>query len=210
MAGKRFTHGKGGDRVEVYALCHQEARRAAYRLLALAAREVWGLEALPTVARLEGGKPVFAARQDMHFSISHSGSLAVCALDGAPVGVDVQTVRAGSPRLLRRVCAPEERSWLAARKDSPQAFTLLWTLKESLCKQTGRGLVGPIAGIRPPLPTGEERVLYRDGLYCSLYREQGWSMAVCGRTPWRGEIRWRNMDQLPQELWGPGDKREDV
>lgn len=116
------------------------------------------------------------------------------------MGVDVQTVRQGSPRLIRRVCAPEERSWLAARGDTPQAFTLLWTLKESLCKWSGRGLVGPISEICPPLPRGEERFLYRDGLCYTLYEEPMWNLAVCGQTHWRGRIHWHSMDRLPREI----------
>ena len=38
----------------------------------------------------ELGKPVFAGRQDLHFSLAHSSGMAVGALSSEPVGVDVE------------------------------------------------------------------------------------------------------------------------
>ena len=38
----------------------------------------------------EGGKPVFANRPDLHFSLAHAERMVVAALSAAPVGVDVE------------------------------------------------------------------------------------------------------------------------
>ena len=88
------------------------ARSQARDLLALAAAEHWGLSPLPQIARREGGKPYFPNHDGRHFNLSHSGDRALCALDGAPVGVDIQLVKEWRPSLPRRVCAPAELDWL--------------------------------------------------------------------------------------------------
>ena len=78
----------------VYAARCAQARQGAYRLLALAARQAWGLEELPRMERRAGGKPYFPDRPELEFNLSHSGDLLLCALDGSPVGADIQQVRA--------------------------------------------------------------------------------------------------------------------
>ena len=125
------------------------ARSQARDLLALAAAEHWGLSPLPQIARREGGKPYFPKHEGRHFNLSHSGDRALCALDGAPVGVDIQLVKEWRPSLPRRVCAPDELAWLEGRSDLWSAFALLWALKEARVKESGQGLTsysGPPPG----------------------------------------------------------------
>ena len=61
----------------------------AYRLLALVTERVFGLTALPELAREGGGKPFFPARPDICFNLSHSRGAAVCAMHERPVGIDM-------------------------------------------------------------------------------------------------------------------------
>ena len=155
---------------------HAQARD----LLALAAKEVWGLSPLPAIARLEHGKPWFPGREDLHFNLSHSGDLALCALDSAPVGVDIQIVKEWRPRLPERVCSPAELDWLERQGEGWPAFTLLWTLKEARAKHSGLGLTTHIPDIRVPLPaSGPVRL---DGLWFGTWPGPGWAAAVCGRS----------------------------
>ena len=100
----------------VYGADGLTERGQAWALLALAAREHWALSPLPAVVREDRGKPRFARVPDRHFNLSHSGPLALCALDGAPVGVDVQVVKEWRAGLPARVCAPEELAWLERRR----------------------------------------------------------------------------------------------
>ena len=174
----------------LYATRSLPRRQAAYALLALAAREVWGLSPLPPLARGEHGKPYFPGLEDRCFNLSHSGSLALCARDGAPVGADLQLSRPWRPGLPDRVCAPEERAWLSARGDDPGAFALLWALKESRCKLTGRGITLPLSRVRVPLPREGEAELERDGLLFTLRTGPGWAAALCGASRPEGPIRW--------------------
>ncbi|MCI8869032.1 MAG: 4'-phosphopantetheinyl transferase superfamily protein [Lawsonibacter sp.] len=178
----------------VYGARHPRARSVSRALLALAARETWGLEALPELETGERGKPFFPENPERQFNLSHSGELLVCALDGAPVGVDIQQERAVRDSLAVRVCGGGEREWLRRRGDSPQAFALLWSLKESRCKQSGEGLRLPVSGLRVPLPEGGGRRLELDGLYFYMRTGPGWALSLCGTGEWDGEIRWRELE----------------
>ena len=169
--------------VVVYLADNITLRSQARLLLALAAKEQYGLSPLPPISRAERGKPFFPDHPEINFSLSHSGTLALCALDSAPVGADIQTAAPRRPAMVERCCSPEERVWLAGRGDSPEAFALLWSLKEAMVKHSGKGLTLPISAIRPPLPRGEETLLEQDGLYFRLYAGPGWRGAVCGLTP---------------------------
>ena len=167
----------------VYAARVLTRREQVYDLLALAVKERYGLSPLPPVAREERGKPFFPGHPGLCFSLSHSGDLALCALDSAPVGADIQTIAPRRPATVERCCSPEERIWLAGRGDSWEDFALLWALKEALVKHSGKGLTLPISAIRPPLTRGDGTLLEGDGLFFRLYRGEGWRGAVCGCVP---------------------------
>ena len=156
------------------------ARAQARDLLSLAVQEVWGLSPLPDIARREGGKPFFPAYESLHFNLSHSGDLALCALDGAPVGVDIQIVKGWRPGLPKRVCSPAELDWLERQPSLWPAFTLLWALKEARAKESGRGLTSSIRDIRVPLPGSGP--LEMDGLRFRTWTGPGWAAAVCGHS----------------------------
>lgn len=140
----------------------------AYVLLAEAVRKVWGIDALPEVARLPGGKPFFPDHPDRHFSLSHSGGLALAALADRPVGADIEVIRPRSAALPAYVYqGAEYERFLALGGDWP-AFYTLWTETESILKYTGEGLK---ALRRRTLPAG-----------CALTNlsGEGWRGAVCG------------------------------
>lgn len=167
------------------------ARSQARELLALAAAEHWGLAPLPAISRLEKGKPYFPEAPQRQFNLSHSGSLALCALDSSPVGVDIQVVKSWRSSLPQRVCSAGELSWLEEQQDRCFAFAMLWALKESRVKESGQGLTVPIREIRIPLPRPEPQQL--DGLWFSVYRGENWAGAVCGHTPPPQSILWRSL-----------------
>ena len=92
---------------------------------------------LRRVQRLPGGKPILP-HYPLQISLSHSGTVALCAVSTAPIGADVQHLHAPADGLLRRVCSEEERTYLASQPDSAAAFTALWARKESLLKMLGK------------------------------------------------------------------------
>lgn len=175
----------------VWATDKLHTRTDAYALLERAARAVWDLPALPALERLEGGKPYFPARPDCCFNLSHSAPYGLCALDSAPVGADVQTVkttwREGLPR---RVCSPEELAWLSEQPDRWRAFALLWALKEARVKYSGEGLRREIRSIAVPLPQEGESLCPFEGLWFRVYRGADWMATVCGAHEPPEELIW--------------------
>ena len=159
-------------------------------LLAGAVRAVWRLEALPETALGPLGKPFFPSHPALHFNLSHSGSLALCALDQKPVGVDIQVVKQWRPGLPARVCSPEELAWLEGGRELWPAFTTLWAMKESRVKCTGRGIRERLSGIRVPIPHVGVSLYTLDGMWFRIYEGEGWRGAACGFAPPPETIEW--------------------
>lgn len=175
----------------VYGAKGLTARSQARDLLALAVGEHWGLSPLPEITRQEVGKPFFPEREDLCFNLSHSGELALCVLDGEAVGADIQIIKTWRPALPRRVCSEKELAWLERQSDLWSAFTLLWVLKESRAKESGRGLTTSIQDIRVPLPP--KGPVQLDGLWFQTWTGPNWAAAVCGHTKPPEEILWREL-----------------
>ena len=107
-------------------------------LLALHALRQAGAKDL-TFACTESGKPYLPHHPDIHFNLSHSGAIAVCAVSDRPVGVDVEMLRSANWKVIRRFFHPKEILWLESSSDPDRDFTRLWTHKESFLKMTGTG-----------------------------------------------------------------------
>ncbi len=114
---------------QVHSLCAGIALDACLRTVGLREREV-------TIQTDSHGKPFLADHPDLHFSLSHSGGFAVCALDDAPIGVDIEQIRnIDTARLAKRLFGITEPL-------TPDAFFGLWTRHESYLKAVGIGLGG--------------------------------------------------------------------
>lgn len=91
----------------------------------------------------EHGKPEIEGHPELHFSLSHSGTLVACAMGNVPLGVDVQTFVSLRDSLVDYTLSEAEKTHLRSiidTKDQQAYFTQLWALKESYAKATGRGL----------------------------------------------------------------------
>ena len=182
--------------MQIYGIQNLTQRQQVYQLLAAAAQTQWGLSPLPGIRRESGGKPFFPGLEGRFFNLSHSGTLALCALDSSPVGVDIQVVKNWRPTLPGRVCSPEELDWLGPPDAATYwaRFTQLWALKEARSKQYGTGLRGRIPQIRVPLPHSKSGPYQLDGLWFRCYNGDGWRGAACGLTPPPVEICWLSLD----------------
>ncbi len=85
------------------------------------------------------GKPFLKNFPHIHFSLSHSGPWAVCAVGEAPLGVDVEQPRC-TMEIARRFFKLEE---LPETEDKDYLLRL-WTAKESFVKALGGGLTIPL------------------------------------------------------------------
>ena len=124
-------------------------------LLIHALRAHFGEVSLPLVIEAEqGGKPVLR-ELDLFFSLSHSGTLAACALSDGPVGLDIQKRSAFRPGVLERFFTPDERQYVLDASDRDEAYTEIWTRKESWLKAMGIGIsfsLSAFSGLQPPEP----------------------------------------------------------
>ena len=122
---------------------HENGRRlslAVYLLLMDGLREEYGIQTPPEFDYTAEGKPFILGRPDIHFSFSHSGNVALCALSDQPVGVDVEVPRKITPSLVSYTMNDREQEQINASADPALRFLYFWTRKEALLKLTGEGI----------------------------------------------------------------------
>ncbi|MFJ7779034.1 4'-phosphopantetheinyl transferase family protein [Streptomyces yangpuensis] len=134
-----FRHSR--DR-RCYVAAHVALRLLVAERLHTAPEAVrWIREPCPTCG--DGhGRPAVAGG-GAHFSLSHSGDLALIGIADAPLGVDVE--RLAAPAVVADVVAmlhPRETAEVAAEPDDarPMAFARAWARKEAYLKGIGTGL----------------------------------------------------------------------
>ena len=130
-------------REQALKFVHESGRRlslAVYLLLMEGLRNEYGITEPPVFEYLEGGKPVIKGHHEIHFNFSHSGKVALCAIDSQPVGADVETPRKITPSLIAYTMNDAEQALIASAPESLTAFLALWTKKEAVLKLTGEGI----------------------------------------------------------------------
>lgn len=143
-------------------------------LLAYALRQA-GADDL-RLAFSEYGKPSLASCPGIHFNLSHSGTLAVCAVADRPIGADVEALMPFAPEVAALCFQPREIAWLERQADRGLAFTRLWTRKESYLKYLGAGLSVPMDGFSA-LPGASP-----DGVMLTEHAAQGHRLCVCAES----------------------------
>jgi len=116
------------------------------------------LDIPPGEIRLEynrHGKPAILPELNMKnisFNLSHSGSLALCAVTvNAAIGIDVEYSRPvlRAEKILDRFFSEGEREYYRSQPETVKecAFMNLWTLREAYSKALGRGLSSDLRDI---------------------------------------------------------------
>ena len=129
---------------------HEGGRRlclAAYLLLMDGLREEYGLTEPPVFDYSSEGKPFIAARPDIHFSLSHSGNVALCVLADQPVGADVEVPRKITSSLIAYTMNADEQAKINASQNPEMQFLHFWTRKEALLKLTGEGIRNDVKAV---------------------------------------------------------------
>ena len=115
-------------------------RRVLSSYLGLSADEI-------IVERDQLNKP-FLPGADIFFNVSHSADKVVCAVDTAPLGVDLEKIRPLTEMngIVTRYFSVGEKLIMAScpERDRLSCFFALWTLKESFVKAVGKGLFIPL------------------------------------------------------------------
>jgi phosphopantetheine--protein transferase-like protein len=122
---------------------HDAEHFAAYALLERGLNEL-GFPPL-RVLYTENGKPYFEGNP-LYFSLSHTEGIAVCAISDAPVGVDIERIRAKKIESIKRIAArlfnEKENKYLDLYNYDLSAFYEIWVRKEAMVKRTGIGIKG--------------------------------------------------------------------
>lgn len=166
-------------RVDRFRFPDDKKRTIAAELLARRAVAEWcGVDEEGIVFDLGPHLKPFARGLPVEFSVSHSCDLAVCAVDGRPVGIDVEKIRPIDLRVAKRVCTAAELKYLFGRPPEPadfayaedpallERFYTLWTRKEAFGKCGGQGLARP--GL--PLPETGFQTFRRGEYAISVYQ----------------------------------------
>ncbi len=86
------------------------------------------------------GKPYVMGYEQIHFNISHSDSICICAVDDMPIGVDIQKMKPCRFDLIaKRFFTQEEQECYILEGKNQTAFYRMWTKRESVGKYLGIG-----------------------------------------------------------------------
>lgn len=129
----------------------------------------------------EYGKPRLRGGE-ICFNLSHSGNALLCALSDREIGADVQRRTQAKPPLMERFFSEDEQSFVLSAANTDDAFTEVWTKKESRCKLSGKGLA---------LPLRSFSVMDKEIAPLLWHRREGeYHIAVCGEAVRDGQIDW--------------------
>ncbi len=131
----------------------------------------------------ENGKPFVKEPGGVFFNLSHAGKYAVCAVSDRPVGVDIETVQLFDDALVRHVFNDGEAEYIcSSSSDINCGFTGLWTIKESLMKYFGIGMLLDPKDINVDLslPISASADGYScSGLHFTQFGTDTYSITVC-------------------------------
>ncbi len=141
------------------------------------------------------GKPYLKNAPHIHCNLSHSGSVAMCALHKSPVGVDVEQIKSIEDGIAQRFMSKEELAMLEKTSDKPGMFYKIWTLKEAYVKYCGRGLGAALSKLT--IYPDEERIKssVRGCEFALIDTLPGYQAAVCA-SDCSCSIEWVNYGLL--------------
>jgi len=174
---------------------HAESQRLSLGvgLLLVLALEEEGIDGRQArIAEGQWGKPFLPDHPNLHFSLSHSGKWAMCALGNRPLGCDVEATGRGNEKLSKRFFHPEEQQVLAAlapdtRPEWQREFARIWTRKESWLKADGHGLS---LGMESFSVLADQPGIH----YTEMNGTDGYAFACCILSEACPQIEWREID----------------
>lgn len=87
------------------------------------------------------GKP-YLKENELYFNISHSNKYVLLSVSTSEIGCDVQIFSAYNERVAKRFYHKNELDFLSLSCNKDKDFIKLWVLKESILKNTGKGISG--------------------------------------------------------------------
>lgn len=142
----------------------------AYQLLCDGLRQDFGIDTPPRFRMGAHGKPFLPDYPQIHFNLSHCREAVACAVDTEPVGIDIETYRLPSDRVLRYAMNEDEQRRIRESVNPRRTFTILWTQKEALVKLSGEGITHALPGLLLNTPH-RLQTLVTERYVCTLARE---------------------------------------
>lgn len=141
------------------------------------------------------GKPYLTGvGQNVHFSLSHSGRLALCAISSQEIGCDVEKISDVNLNIAKRFFFPTEYDMIEGQKSTElrrEMFFRLWTLKESYIKMTGMGMSLPMDSFCIHFDQSGISINQKSNYEVCYFQEfelwQNYRCSVCGLDPKLGE-----------------------
>jgi 4'-phosphopantetheinyl transferase len=168
----------------------------AHRLLCYALKTACGI--VPTSNDFDlgaRGKPFLKDRPDIHFNISHSGAMALCALHEAPVGADIEKIRPVGAGVAKRILTAAEQQVYVQTEDKQNLFFQIWTLKEAYIKYLGTGLGVALSSVTA-YPVGTTVLTDTGCAFMMVNDITGYQAAVCTQSKVVPSVRKVDTDSL--------------
>ena len=128
----------------------------------------------------EFGKPYLASHPHIFFNLSHCDLGVVCGLSDAPIGIDIESIRKITPRVVKRVLNDAEQEIMTRSRNPELTFTSMWTLKESLIKAIGCGFQRSISEATVSLSVDGDLYIQQDGYRAYVLVQEGlYCISVC-------------------------------
>ncbi|WLW69938.1 4'-phosphopantetheinyl transferase superfamily protein [Bacillus safensis] len=134
------------------------------------------------------GKPVVRQLPSFHYNLSHSGDWVVCAVDDAPVGIDIEEIKPIDLAIAKRFFSADEYQDLLSQPAERQEayFFHLWSMKEAFIKLTGKGLSYGLSSFTARLSADGQASLtlpdHETACFVQTYSlDPAYQMAVCTR-----------------------------
>lgn len=158
-------------------------------------------EACVQLSYNRNGKPFLPDFPEIHFNLSHSGTMVFAIFTDTEAGCDIEKIKTVDLGVARRFFCDGEYRYVSGQKSETgqqEAFFRLWTLKESFVKAAGAGLLIPLNSFEIKIMPGDSRkyILENDAInsnisikilqnedsikyYFQSYMENGYCAAVC-------------------------------
>ena len=134
----------------------------------------------------ENGKPYLPDYPEVHFNLTHSGTIAVCTVSDTECGVDIEQI--SKPHeimaLANRFFSTKELAAMLMSPNQNEAFCRLWTLRESYVKMRGKGFSIGLSTLKCDFHRGicsiyESGILQQDARFHEWKTVPDYRISVC-------------------------------
>jgi len=90
------------------------------------------------------GKPFLVNFPNVHYNVSHTKGLIVCAISDSCVGIDVERIKPFNKCIVEKFFSGNEREYVfTCQENQDERFAEIWTKKEAYVKWLGNGIEVP-------------------------------------------------------------------